>query len=201
MQTLLAFINDPAVDPVLTANCLANMKPIGFGQDGAANAAELLHYPELDMGDPFVRQHCLVPHATSIDLGRMWFPELSEYLPCLLVPPQCIPMRQIKYTGWRLRCDTTAHRHGSHGAARLVVCVLDICASLLRLFHGLRRPANEDQGAGLLLLNSAGGDRTQGHAAGMLRRALTKVHAILWNATCFKCEPHSCKLTGSLIQW
>jgi hypothetical protein len=56
---------------------------------------------------------------------------------------------------------------------------------LLRLFHGLRRPANEDQGAGLLLLNSAGGDRTRGHAGGMLRRALTKVHAILWNATFF----------------
>ena len=100
MQTLLAFINDPAVDPVLSADCLANMKPVGFGQDGAANAAKLLHYAELDMSDPFVRQHCLVPHATtstSIDLGRMWFPELSEYLPCLVVPPQCIPapVRQI----------------------------------------------------------------------------------------------------------
>ena len=63
MQTLLAFINDPAVDPVLSADCLANMKPVAFGQDGTADAAEALHYPELDMSDPFVRHRVLLASA------------------------------------------------------------------------------------------------------------------------------------------
>ena len=54
MQTLLAFINDPTVDPVVSAGCLPAMKPIDFGQHGAADAAKVLNYPELDISDLFV---------------------------------------------------------------------------------------------------------------------------------------------------
>jgi hypothetical protein len=55
MQTLLAFINNPTENPVLSANCVSDMKSISFGQHGAADAAKTLAYPQLDMSDLFVR--------------------------------------------------------------------------------------------------------------------------------------------------